>query len=147
MSKPNSADCYDNSTVVAYINTRRNLLGGDVCSPMENHDLVSSLQNNIKSQTHSRVSECDGQPTVHVKPSPVNRMITASAGVQTDLSEVVHPPCRSICHSAEPQTATVRVSSPRPECLGYRCSKHKLIGSYCLCLPSDGSPSQGDPKD
>ena len=39
-----------------------------------------------KSQTHSRVSECDGRPTVQVEPSSVNRMVTASAGVQTDLS-------------------------------------------------------------
>ena len=23
---------------------------------------------------------------------------------------------------------------------------HKLVGSYCLCLPSHGTPSQGDPK-
>ena len=118
-----------------------------MCSPVENHDLVPSLQNNIKSQTHSRVSECDGRPTVQVKPSPVNRMVTASACVQTDLSQVVHPPCRSICHSAESQTATVRVSSPKPEYLGHRCSKYQLVGCHCLCLPSDGSPSQGDPKD
>ena len=47
---------------------------------------------------------------------------------------------------SEPQTSTVRVSSPRSKCLGHRCSKHKLCGSHCLCLPSDGSPSQGDPK-
>ena len=55
-------------------------------------------------------------------------MVTASAGVQTDLSQVVHPSCRSICHSPEPQIATVCVSSPRPECLGHRSSKHKLVG-------------------
>ena len=73
-------------------------------------------------------------------------MVTASTGVQTDLSKVVHPSCRSICHSSEPQTSTVRISSPRPQCLGHRCSKHKLVGSHCLCLPSYGSPSQGDPN-
>ena len=39
------------------------------------------------------------------------------------------------------------VSSPRPKCLGHRCSKHKLVGSHSLCLPSNGSPSQGDSKD
>ena len=100
----------------------------------------------LKSQTHSRLSECDGRPSVQVKPSPVNRMVTASTGVQTDLSEVIHPSCRSICHSSEPQTSTLHVSSPRPKCLGYRCSKHKLDGSHCLCLPSHSSPSQGDPK-
>ena len=78
---------------------------------MENHDLMPSLQNNLKSQTHSRVSECDGRPAVQVKPSPVNRMVTASTGVQTDLSQVVHPSCRYICHSSEPQTTTVCLES------------------------------------
>ena len=89
---------------------------------------------------------CDGRPSVQVEPSPVNRMVTASAGVQTDLSQVVHSSCRSLCHSPEPQSSTICVSSPRPKRLGYRCSEHKLVGSHCLCLPSHGSPSQGDPK-
>ena len=126
--------------------TRRNSLSRDVCSPVEDHDMVSSLSHNIKIQKHSRVSECDGGPPVQVKPSAVNRMVFASAGVQTDLPKVVHSSCRSICHSSEPQTSTVGVSSPRPKCLGHRCSELKLDGSHCLCLPSDGSPSQGDPK-
>ena len=64
-------------------------------SPVEDHDLVPSLPDNLKSQTHSRVSECDGRPSVQVEPSPINRMVTASAGVQTDLSQVVHSSCRS----------------------------------------------------
>ena len=140
VSKPNSVGCY------RQLNSRSNPLGGDVRSPMEDHDLVPSLPDNIKSQTHSRVSECDGRPSVQVEPSPVNRMVTASAGFQTDLSQVVHSLCRSFCHLPEPQSSTIRVSSPRPKCLGHRCSEHKLVGSHCLCLPSDGSPSQGDPK-
>ena len=108
--------------------------------------MVSSLSHNMKSQTHSRVSECNALPPVQVEPSAVNRMVTASAGVQTDLPKVVHSSCRSICYSSEPQTSTVCVFNPRPKCLGHRCSEHKLDGSHCLCLPSDGSPSQGDPK-
>ena len=51
---------------------------------------MPSLSHNIENQTHSRVPECDGQPSVHVKPSAVNGMVTASAGVQTDLPKVVH---------------------------------------------------------
>ena len=51
-----------------------------------------------------------------------------------------------IRHLSEPQPSTVRVSYPRPEGLAHRCSKHKLDGSHCLCSPSTGSPSQGDPK-
>ena len=73
-------------------------------------------------------------------------MITTSSGVQTDLPKVVHTSCRLICHSSEPQTSTVRISCPRPKGLGHRCSEHKLDESHCLCLPSNGSPSQGDPK-
>ena len=92
------------------------------------------------------MSECDGRPSVQVEPSAVSRMVTGSTGVQTDLSKVVHPSCRSISNSSEPQTSTVHVSSPRPKCLGHRCCKHKLVGSHCLCLSSNNSPSQGDPK-
>ena len=104
VSKPNSVGCYgqlDSSSL--HKQTRRNSLGRDVHSPLEDHDLVPSLPDNLKSQTHSRVSECDGRPSVQVEPSPVNRMVTASEGVQTDLSQVVHSSCRSICHSSEPQ--------------------------------------------
>ena len=108
--------------------------------------MVPSLTHNTESQTHTRVLECDGRPSIQVEPSSINRMVTAPSGVQTDLSEVVHPSCRSICHSSEPQTSTVCVSNPRPKCLGHRCSEHKLDKSHCLCLSSNGSPSQGDPK-
>ena len=89
VSKPNSVGSYGQLNSSSLQNqTRRKPLGGDVCSPMEDHDLVPSLPDNLKSQTHSRVSECDGQPSVQAEPSPVNRMVTASAGVQTDLSQV-----------------------------------------------------------
>ena len=114
--------------------TRRNSLSRDVCSPVEDYDLVPSLSHNIESQAQ-------------VQPSAVHRMVYASAGVQTDLPKVVHTSCRPICHSSEPQTSTVRISCPRPKGLGHRCSEHKLDESHCLCLPSYGSPSQGDPKD
>ena len=108
--------------------------------------MVPSLSHNTESQTHSRVSECDGRASVEVQPSSVDRMVSTSTGVQADLSNVVHSSCRPVCHSSEPQTPSIRVSYPRPKGLGYRCSKHKLDGSHCLCLPSNGSPSQGDPK-
>ena len=145
--EPNSSSCngqLDSGSL--HQQTRRNSLSRDVRSPVEDHDMVSPLSHNIKSQTHSRVSECDGRPPVQVQPSAVNRMVTASTGVQTHLREVVHPSCRPVCHSSEPQTPSVRVSNSRPKGLGHRCSERKLDGSHCLCLPSDGSPSQGDPK-
>ena len=146
--EPNSASCDRQlNSGSLHQQTRRNSLSRNVCSPVEYHDLVPSLPHNIESQAHSRVPECDGRPTVQVQPSAVNRMVSASAGVQTDLPEVVHTSCRLICHSPEPQTSTVCISCPRPKGLGHRCSKHKLDEPHGLCLPSYGSPSQGDPKD
>ena len=121
--------------------TRRNTLGRDVCSPVEDHDLVPSLPHNIESQAHSRVPECDGRPAIQVQPSAVNRMVSAPTGVQTDLPEVVHTSCRLICHSLEPQIPSIRVSYPRPKGLGHRCSEHKLDQPHGLCVPSYGPPS------
>ena len=117
--EPNCASCNgQNNSGSLHQQTRRNPLSGDVRAPVEDHDMVPSLSHNIKSQTHPRVSECDGRPPVQVQPSSINRMVTAPSGVQTDLSEVVHPSCRSICHSSKPQTFTVCVSNPRPKGLG-----------------------------
>ena len=119
VSKPNSVGCYGqlNSSSL-HKQTRRNPLGGDVHSPVEDHDLVPSLLDNLESQTHSRVSECDGRPSVQVEPNPVNRMVTASAGVQTDLLKVVHSSCTSICHLPEPQIPLYKLPlyiSPVPD--------------------------------
>ena len=65
-------------------------------------------------------------------------MVTASAGVQTDLSKVVHSSCRSICHSSEPQSSIVCISSPRPTCLGRRCSEHNWLGLTAYSYPPMG---------
>ena len=145
VSGPNSASCDGQLNCGSlHKQTRRNTLSGDVHTPVENHDLVPSLPHNIESEAHSRMSECDGRPAVQVESGPVDGMVTTSTGVQRDMPTVVHSPRGPVCHSSEPQASTVRVSYPRPEGLGHRCSK--LDGSHCLCLPSNGSPSQGDPK-
>ena len=110
VSKSNSVGCYEQLNGRSlHKQTSRNSLSGDVCSPVENHDLVPSLPDNLKSQAHSRVPEGDGRTTVPVEPSPINRMVTVSAGVQTDLPKVAHSSCRSICHSSESQSSIVRI--------------------------------------
>ena len=122
--------------------TRRNSLSGDVCTLVENHDLVPSLPHNIESQTHSRLSQRDGRPPVQVPPSSVDRMVFT--GVQANLPKVVHSSCKPVCHSFEPQSPSICVSYPRPPGLGHRCSEHKLDGSHSLCLPSNHSHLKGD---
>ena len=136
-SKQNSVGCYRqlNSSSL-HKQTRRNPL---VRSPVEDHDLMPSLPDNIKSQTHSRASECDGRPSVQVKPSAVNRMVTASAGVQTDLSQVVHSSCRSFCHSPEPQNSNIRVSSPRPKSWDIDALNINWLGLTAYAYPPTAS--------
>ena len=59
--EPNSASCNGQlNSGSLHKQTRRNSFIRDVHYPVEDHDMVSSLSRNIKSQTHSRVSECDG---------------------------------------------------------------------------------------
>ena len=99
--------------------TGGNPLGRHVRSPVENHDLVPPLQNNPTGQAHSRMPECNGRCTSQVKPDSVDRVVTPSAGFQTTLPKVVHPSCRPVCHSAEPQAPAVCIPSPRPTCLGH----------------------------
>ena len=97
--------------------------------------MVPSLSHNIESQTHSRVSECDGRPPIQVQPSAVDGVVTASTVVQTDLPQVVHSSCRPVCHSSEPQTPSIRVSYPRPKGLGHRCSNIIWTGLTAYAYP------------
>ena len=137
----------DNSTVVAYINKQGGTHSAEMCALLwKIMTWCHHYQITLKARHIPGCLNVMARPSVQVEPSAVNRMVTPFTGVQTDLSKVVHPSCGSICHSSEPQSSTVHVSSPRPQCLGLRCTKHKLVGSHCLFLPSDGSPSQGDQK-
>ena len=92
--------------------------------------MVPSLSHNIESQTHSRVSECDGRPPVQVQPSAVDTMVTASTGVQTDLPQVVHSSCRPVC----------------PKACNIDALNINRTGPTAYALPSNSTPSQGDPK-
>ena len=67
VSKSDSVGCHGqlNSSSLSK-QPRRNPLSGDVCSPVETHDMVPSLQDNPQGQAHSRVPECDGRPSVQI---------------------------------------------------------------------------------
>ena len=112
-------------------------------------DMVSSLQNIITCQAHSRVPKCDSGLLVQVNSDLINRMITTPSGVPGDLSKVVHSSYRPICHSSEPQHSTVHISSSRPTSMENRWCEHKLVGSHSIRLPSNSTslrPSEGDLK-
>ena len=79
VSGPNRASCDGQLNCGGlHKQTRGNTLSGDVCTPVENHDLVPSFSHHIESQAHSRVSECDARPTFQVESGTVDRMVTTS---------------------------------------------------------------------
>ena len=137
----------DNSTVVTYINKQGGTHSTEMCALLwkimtwcHRYQITLKARHipgcmNVMADLLSRSNQV--QSTEWSLPPQ---------GVQTDLSQVVHSSCRSICHSPEPQSSTVCISGPRPKCLGHRCSEHKLVWSHCLCFPSHSSPLQGDKK-
>ena len=79
VSGPNRASCDGQLNCGGlHKQTRGNTLNGDVCTHVENHDMVPSFSHHIESQAHSRVSECDGRPTFQVESGTVNRMVGVS---------------------------------------------------------------------
>ena len=122
----------DNSTGVAYKSKKGGTHSADVRSPVEDHDLVPSLPDNLKSQTHSRVSECDGRPTVQVEPSlnVMADLLSRSNQVQsTEWS--LHPQVfKQICLLATRLNHKVPLYvSPVPDQYAW---EHKLVMSHLL---------------
>ena len=133
--EPNSSSCNGQlNSGSLHKQTRRNSLSGDVCAPVEDHDMVPSLPHNIESQTHSRLSQCDGRPSVQVHPQVFKQICQKWFTPHVDLFAT------HLNHKLPLYVSLI------PGLLVYRCSKHKLDGFHCLCLPSNGSPPQGDPK-
>ena len=126
--------------------TGRDSLSRDVRPSMEDHELVSSIQNISTCQTHSIVPKCHRGPPVQINSNSVNRVVSTPSGVQKNLHKVVHTSGGSVCHSAKPQVATICLSSSRSKCMEHRCSKHRLVKPCSLCLPSNSSTSKSNTK-
>ena len=118
----------DNSTVVAYLNKQGGTHSAEMCA----------LLWNIMTWCHHY--------HITFKARHIPGCLNVMADILSRSNQGHSTEWPLICQSSEPQPSTVRISCPRPKCLGHRCSEHKLDGSHCLRLPSDGSPSQGDPK-
>ena len=141
MSKHTVLVATDNSTVVAYINKQGGTLDGDVCSPVEDHHLVSSLPGNPKSQAHSSVCR-----------NVMDYLLSRSNQVQT-TEWSLHPQVfKQICQKwftphidlfATHLNHKVHLYvSPVPYQHTWAIDALNMVESHCLCLPSH-SPLQG----
>ena len=133
----------DNPTVVAYINKQGETHSAEMCALL--WKIMTWCHHYHITLKARHIPGCLNVMADLLSRS--NQVQSTEWSLHPQVSKkVVHSSCRSICHSSEPQTSTVRISCPRPKGLGHRCSEHKLDGSHCLCLPSDGSPLQGSKK-
>ena len=136
----------DNSTVVAYINKQGGTHSAEMCALLWkimtwcHHYHITLKARHIPGCLNVMADLLSRSNQVQSTEWSLHPQV-----FKPDLPKVVHTSCRLICHSSEPQTSTVHISCPRPKGLGHRCSEHRLDESHCLCLPSYGSPSQGDP--
>ena len=139
VSKPNSVGCNRQlNSCGLHKQTRRNSLCRDVRPPVEDHDLAS-LPDNLESQTHSRVSECDGRPFIQVEPSAVNRSSNRSVE-----SEEVHPHVDLFATSLNHKLPLY--VSPVPDANAWDIDALNIDWTGLTAYASNGSPSQGDPK-
>ena len=133
--KSNGVGCYRQLNSSSLHKQRRNSLGGDVRSPVEDQDLVPSLPDNLKTR---HIPGC-----LNVMANLLSRTNQVQSTEWSlhpqmfkQMSQVVHSSCRSICHSSELQSSTVHISNPRPKCVGHRCSEHKgRVSLLMLTLP------------
>ena len=110
MPKSNSPDCHrqlNGSSL--HQQTGWDSLSRDVRPSMENHELVSSIQNISMCQTHFRVPKCDRGLPVQINSNSFNGVVTTPSGVQKNLHKVVHTSGGSVCHLAKPQVASIRL--------------------------------------
>ena len=134
----------DNSTVVAYINEQGGTHSSEMCALLwKIMTWCHHYQITLKAR---HIPGCDGRPSVQVKPSAVSRMVTASTGVQTDLSKVVHPHVDLFATRLNHKLPLYVSPVPDPNSWDIDALNINSETPHCLCLPSDSSPSQGDPK-
>ena len=128
-----------------YKHTGRNSLSEDVCSPVENCDLVPSLQNSTMCHAHCSVPKCDGQLLVQGISDPINRMVTSPSSIQVNVSNVVHSSCRLF--STRVNHKLPLYVSPVPDQQAWKKDALNIDWSGLIAyVPSYGSPSQGDPE-
>ena len=144
MSEPNSASCNRQlNSGSLHKQTRRNSLHGDVRSPVEDHDMGHRYHITLKAR---HIPGCLNVMADLLSRS--NQMQSTEWSLHPHVFKQICPkwftPHVDLFATHLNHKLPLYVSPvPRPKCLGHRRSEHKLD---CLCLPSNGSPSPGDPK-
>ena len=110
--------------------------------PTLNLDLVHQKSCNSQSLTHPRPAECGSGQAIQTRPDHLNRVVSPSRGLPSNLQQVAPASNRPICHKVQQQVALVCVTGTRSpgHCSG--CTKSSMGGSGCICLPTSSHLGQ-----
>ena len=125
--------------------------GGDsisrpVCSSVGHPQVVRPIQDNPKSDSHSREKEHPRRCTVQGK-STTNRVELKSNRSKPNISGVGHPSDRHVRFKAKQQVTSVLRKKSRCKSSNGRCSGSKLAGSISVCISTPDSDPKGASKD
>ena len=128
VSNSNSVGCYRQLNISSlHKQTRRNPLSGDVCSPWKIMTWCHVYQITLMAWS---IPWC-----LNVMADLLSWSNQVQSSEWSLHQQMFKQMCQKwftpICHSSEPQSSIVRMSSPRRACLGHRCTKHKLLWSHC----------------
>ena len=81
----------------------RHEVGSNVCSTMENLDLVYQTSSNSQSPTHSGSAEHSSRQAIPPRPDHSNRMVSPLRGFPSYMQQVAPASDKSVCHEVQPQ--------------------------------------------
>ncbi len=98
-------------------------------------------------QTPSGTTQCVSRQPVSCSSGSAGRVVSSSGSGQYDLPVPRFPDGRLVCHSVQPSSTSVCLTSQGPSRMGCGCPVSVVGSSLCICLPSvytaSRSPSEG----
>ena len=124
--------------MVSYINKEGGMRSA-LCFTMGNLDLVYQKSSNSQRPTHSSLAECGCRQAIQARPDHLNRVVSPSGGLPSNMQQVALASTRPICHLVQKQVAFVCVTGTRSPGHNSGCTQSAMGGSGHM--PSHQQPS------
>ena len=127
---------------VVHKQVRRHEVRPNLCSTVENLDLVFQITSDSKSPTHSRPAECGSRQAIPARTDHPDRVVSPSRGLPDNMQQVALARNRPICHEVQQQVTSVCVTGTGSSGLSSGCTQSAMGGSGRICLPTSSHLGQ-----
>ena len=131
---------------VIHKQARRHTLHGNVCPHVETTHLVQQVHDHTQSTTRTGVTQCNSRCVITKGTGSINRVVPVPTNIQEDSQNLGIPSSGLICNQPEQEVTDLRVSHPGSGGMGSGLPQHIMGQHGCLCIPSNGSPTQDHPE-